>query len=328
MSCIADVGVLSNQISDHQLIFIRRKNQREVKSFTKITGRSMKDCNKVHFQSVILDDNRWRNFWDTKNDVNILWEIMNEIIMDSMNLCCPIKKIRLRDSTPAWITKEVIEQINTKKDIMARIARTKNEEGHQLLHIQKRLVRNSLRIARQETIVTSLDKNRTNPKRFWSCLNTNFGLGKRTKTTGCVWVKDQEGNILEGEDLVNYFGTYYATNWEILAGAFKEESQPFNMNEVKHCANFTFRFVPLTVVEKYIGDIAICKASGITNLSSLLIKDAFKVLFVELIHIINEAIPTSTFPDAWEIGSMTPIPKEGDKARPHGAMKWTILLRF
>ena len=199
---------------------------------------------------------------------------------------------------------------------MARIARTNNEEDHQLLRIQKRLVRNSLRIARQETVVTSLDENRTNPKRFWRCLNKNFGLGKRTKTTGCVRVKDHKGNILEGEELVNYLGTYYATNGEKLAGAFKGKSQPFNMNEVKHRANFTFRFVPLTVVEKYIRDIAICKASGITNLSSLLIKDAFKVLSVELTHIINEAIRTSTFPDAWEIGSITPIPKEGDSLDP------------
>ena len=163
--------MLANQISDHQPIFIRRKKQREAKSFTKITGRSMKNYNIHHFQSVILDDSRWEFFWDDKNDVGLLWDIMKDIIMDSANLCCPIKNIRLRDSTPAWFTKEVIEQINTKKEIMARILRTNNEGDHRLLRTQKRLVRNSLRIARQETIVTSLDENRTNPKRFWRCLN-------------------------------------------------------------------------------------------------------------------------------------------------------------
>ena len=189
MNFVAEAGVLASQISDHQPIFIRRKKSRELKSFTTIWGRSMKNYNKDHFQNVILDDDRWRNFWCGDNDVNTLWSIMHEIIMDSANLCCPMKKIRLRDSTPAWFTREVIESINTKKDIMARIIKTNREEDHQLLRDQKRLVRNSLRSARQDTITTALDENRTNPKRFWRCLNKNFTLGKRSNTGGCVRIR-------------------------------------------------------------------------------------------------------------------------------------------
>ena len=79
-------------------------------------------------------------------------------------------------------------------------------------------------------------------------------------------------------------------------------------DEVKYNAKFNFRFVPLSVVEKYIRDIAVCKASGITNLSSTLIKNAFKVLSMELPHIINDSMRTVTFPDAWAISSITPIP--------------------
>ena len=111
---------------------------------------------------------------------------MHDIIMDSANICCPLKKIRIRNSTPAWFTKEVIEMMNTKKDIMTRIVKTNRDEDQQLLREQKRLVRSSLRSARQETITTSLEENRTNPKRFWRCLNNNFALGKRSDTTGCV----------------------------------------------------------------------------------------------------------------------------------------------
>ena len=316
MNFIAEVGVLKNQISDHQPIFIRRKKTREPKAFSTIWGRTMKDYNPGLFQSVILDDGRWQSFWNVNNTVNTQWDIMHEIIKDSADLCCPMKKIRLRNCTPAWFTKEVIELINTKKEIMTRILKTNTEEDHRLLSEQKRLVRNSLRLARQETIVTSLEENRTNRKRFWRCRNKNFALGKRSNSKGCVRIKDQKGNILEGMDLVNYLGIYYATNGEKLADAFQKKDLPFNIEEVKQTAKFTFRFVPLVVVEKYIKDIVICKASGITNLSSILIKDAFKVLSVELTHIINESIRTSTFPDAWVVGSITPIPKEGDSLDP------------
>ena len=33
---------------------------------------------------------------------------------------------------------------------------------------------------------------------------------------------------------------------------------------------------------------------------------------VELTHKVNESLSTNIFPDAWSLGSITPIPKEGD----------------
>ena len=91
MMYIAEVGVLGNQISDHQAIFIRRKKSREVLAFLTIWGRTMKDYNPVLFQNVIVDDERWKLLWDVNNDVNTLWDIMHEIINDSADLCCPLK---------------------------------------------------------------------------------------------------------------------------------------------------------------------------------------------------------------------------------------------
>ena len=314
MNYIAETGILMNQISDHLPIFIRRKKEREKKSFSKVWGRSMKEYDVTLFQSVIVANYKWRLFWDVGGDVNVLWDIMINIILEAADLICPVKRIRMRDSMPAWFTKELIEMINTKKEIMSRIKLTNREEDHYLLKQQKRLVRNSLKMARQETIIATLEENRTDPKRFWRCLNKNFALGKRSNTSSCVRIKDEEGKMVEGEALANYLGKYYATNGEKLAKAFVDgdPSTIVNANEVNRPPRFLLRFVPLSIIEKYIKEINICKSSGIRDISSLLVKDAFKVLSVELTHIINESIRTSTFPDAWAVGTITPIPKEGD----------------
>ena len=125
--------------------------------------------------------------------------------------------------------------------------------------------------------------------------------------------------------MANYLGEYYATNGEKLAKAFITDNLPFDISEAQKEANFTFQFVPLEIVEKYIQGIEICKASGIANLSSLLLKDAFRVISVELTHIINGSIRTATFPDAWAIGSITPIPKEGDVLDPGNWRPLSIL---
>ena len=83
--------------------------------------------------------------------------------------------------------------------------------------------------------------------------------------------------------------------------------------------------LPLTVIEKYINKIDITKSYGIPGISTRLFKDAFKVLSVELTHIINESLDQAIFPDAWAIGTITPIPKGGDSHDPGNWRPITIL---
>ena len=152
----------------------------------------------------------------------------------------------------------------------------------------------------------------TNPKKFWKNLNSNFALNKRSNCFSCCRIKSKDGIILENKDLANYLSTYYASNGEVLARAFSDSPNLEDLT-VPHLPNeFSFKFIPMSVVEKYVNDIDVSKSSGILNLNSVLLKDAFRILVVELTHILNESIRTCTFPDAWSLGMITPIPKEGD----------------
>ena len=51
-----------NQISDHLPIYLQRKKDSEVKTFSTTWGRSMRDYNAVLFQSVNTTYYRWRYF--------------------------------------------------------------------------------------------------------------------------------------------------------------------------------------------------------------------------------------------------------------------------
>ena len=94
--------------------------------------------------------------------------------------------MRLRDDTPAWFTKELLEMMNRKKELMTEILKHNREADHLLLREQKRLVRNTLTQARQISITATLDENRTNPKKFWRCLSDNFALEKKSGTKACA----------------------------------------------------------------------------------------------------------------------------------------------
>ena len=90
-----------------------------------------------------------------------------------------------------------------------------------------------------------------------------------------------------------------------------------NVHIFKNHSEFTFICKSLSVVDKYVREINICKSSGFMHLSSLLLRNTFKVFTGELTHLlINGSMPNHTFRDAWSLGIVTSIPKEGDPLEP------------
>ena len=86
-----------------------------------------------------------------------------------------------------------------------------------------------------------------------------------------------------------------------------------------------FYFIPMQIVEKLVHNINIHKSSGIQDLSSELLRNAFSVLIVELTHLFKESITQKIFPAKLAVGCITPIPKGGDHLDPGNWRPITIL---
>ena len=139
-------------------------------------------------------------------------------------------------------------------------------------------------------------------------------------------IRNENGEILEGIDACTYMSNYYAHNGVRLASKF---TTSWNINDFspvnKPKKQFHFCFIPMDIVSKLVKEIEISKSSGIPNLSSQLLKDAFSILIPELTHLFNESINTGIFPSTWATGYITPIPKEGDPMDPGNWRPITIL---
>ena len=129
-------------------------------------------------------------------------------------------------------------------------------------------------------------------------------------------VKNDKGHILEGNEACDYMSKYYATYGEILAKKFSSvwNEHAFSGKRPMEC--FNLKFIPMDVVEKLVKNIDASKSSGLPELNSLALKDAFTVLIPELTHLFNESLETGIFPSSWGTGYITPIPKEGDPLEP------------
>ena len=255
--------------------------------------------------------------WNKTNTPDNLWDIMLAIITETAESLCPIKRMRLRKNIPGWINKEVIEAINSKKDKLKQFQHSGRECDWDDYKTQKRYVRNMHTQARHLVITASLDDNKQNPKKFWRTLNVDLRLSDKKPKCSQVFsrVKNEEGEILEGADACSFMSNYYAQNGVKLASKFEDVNQTSRLESTftPHVGpEFKFNFIPLEVVRRLVKDIEISKSSGLTFLSSRLLKDDFLVLIPELTHLFNESLNTGLFPKSWRIGNITPIPKEGN----------------
>ena len=55
-------------------------------------GRSYRKYVKENFQNDIINHLGWEHFWNGETDPEILWEVMENIILECANIHCPIKK--------------------------------------------------------------------------------------------------------------------------------------------------------------------------------------------------------------------------------------------
>ena len=67
------------------------------------------------FQDFIIHHDLLEMFWHRENaDVDLLWEYLLHIILDSADVHCPIKRMRIRENSPHWMSQEIIEELHYK----------------------------------------------------------------------------------------------------------------------------------------------------------------------------------------------------------------------
>ena len=185
MSFIDESGVLPVAISDHLPIYLIKKKTRPIKSFKLIKGRTYKQYNKNNFVDLIKTDGRWAEYWNPTNDPDKLWDIMLDIIYRAADVLCPFVNIRIRDNTPGWYTREIIEEVNLKKHFAREFRKSNSVANYNNLMRSKRKLRRMLIIAKQDLIVTSLNENRNNPRRFWRIINEDLGVNSKKASEKC-----------------------------------------------------------------------------------------------------------------------------------------------
>ena len=81
-----------------------------------------------------------------------------------------------------------------------------------------------------------------------------------------------------------------------------------------HALPELFKLYEVTEEEvlKVVKDINVSKSSGMDDVSSFIVKEAFLILISKVTYMFNLSIQSSTFPKMWKLASVIPIPKAGN----------------
>ena len=306
---INDFGVMDVSISDHKPIYVNRKAARHPKSKRVINSRKYTLYNKDIFGNVLLDNLWWREFWHGEKHPDVLWSVMQSIIISGVDRLCPPRKIVIRDEQLPWIDKTLRLKILEKDRAYKHAQRTGYATDWKLFRELKSATRKLFIGKKRAFILSKLNETRDNPKDFWRDMDKNLKVGKsKSQPHVCDRIKNADGCIVTGTDVLASFNEFYVTVGKELAAKFPKvpDMNTSHVDVRKQCA---FRFVGKKEVLSIVKQLKNNKSTCIGDINMRVLKDALEMLIIEFTHLMNECLTQCVMPRDWKKGTVSPVPK-------------------
>ena len=340
---IIAAGTININISDHQPIYIIRKKERNNKAKRQMfKGRSYRDYDRQVYMDNLVDRN-WADFYNTGN-VNEAWDIMEKYLTEEADLQCPIKSYNIKNTRPVWMTNELIEQMMDRDYFYRKAKTTKDKDDWNIAkHLRNQTNRN-IRLAKADFINEQLELNEGNSAKFWRVLKGVMPASKDKSSNSNITLVNVNGQEIEEKENASYVNKFFinvgkppsdrnkkqqrddpnlASDNEQVSdedSVYESESED-EVNELETQSNkhqteynkFKMAKIHQMEISKLISTINTSKSSGLTDLSTKLVKDGLKALVHQFNFLCNLSLETEVFPAKWKKALVIPIPKTGDK---------------
>ena len=147
----------------------------------------------------------------------------------SLDIICQTTKIKCRTTQPMWFDGELRQEIRCKNNLYKIIKAQESTDKSIWTDFKKGkiAVRKLLVCERREYIISTLDENKNDLKKFWKEPNSNINIGKSKTSTNIT--AQVGGRIVSGLDAAVAMNEYYSTIGSNMASKFT------------HCINMTMK---------------------------------------------------------------------------------------
>ena len=317
---ICETGTLEHFISDHQPIYVVHKKGRDKRKTVQFEGRSYRNYDKELFKAKLRDCD-WDNLYQ-KNGPEEVWDVIHRNIIHVLDKMCPNRTFHIKNYRPEWMSKELIEQIKDRDYFYSKAKREGDEDSWNIARYLRNLTNSNIRQAKREFILDELKTHQDNSKKFWKVIKETIPTC-RSKTKQDIILK-VDGNEIGRDKVAHSINDFFINVGNVNKGAVPDRSPlegmpPMNNNPLElpdendeDRGQWGLRAVLQKDVFNVIKGINTSKSSGLDNVSSSIIKDAFSALLPEITFMYNLSINLSVFPKAWKEALVIPIPKSGN----------------
>ena len=244
------------------------------------------------------------------SDVNRLWEVIHDHIIEILDVMCPLKNILVREERTPRFTNEIYECIKKRKYYVKMFRTSRNDDIYMISKFFRNKCNSLIRRAKSDYIKTSLEANITNPRKYWKILNSmlksNSGI-----PLDFEYFNHVTNTTVPCSETPIFLNSYYAN-----VGARKVLNTNCFVDVNVQGEIFNICNVTIDEVKKLISDIDITKDSCVDGVNASILKAAFTVRPNALLHLFNKSLCMGIFPRNWAVGYINVLPKGGDKTNP------------
>ena len=333
-------GVIDTSISDHQPIFVvRKKTRNQPSEMQKFKGRTYRNYNKEDFADRLTASN-WTQFFEASN-VNDAWQEMDRLITKVADETCPIINYTIRKYRPAWMSNELIEQTKDRDYFYRKAKKTNSEDDWNIARFHRNAANKNIRKAKADFVKDQLMTNANNSSKFWRTIKQVIPSNNAKPKSSNIALTGPDSLQIPSKDTADYINNFFVnvgkttktktTNavnpQDPLQVVQNNPQDPLqvdqnnlgngdpmsdpNTDDVDPDPIFQFTKLRPQIVLKYIKLINTSKSSGMTHLSSRLIKDSMTALLLQITHLFNMSLEIGSFPTDWKKALVIPIPKKG-----------------
>ena len=305
---ISQAGTLEHHISDHQPIFIVHKKGRDKRDTVNFDGRSYRNFDRAKFRDELRQCS-WEEYFNIR-DPTLAWDFIHKRVTSVLDVMCPIRSFRIKNYRPDWMTNELIEQLKDRDYFYKKAKLSGDADAWNIAKFLRNTTNSHIRNAKREFILNELRENEDNAKKFWKVIRKVIPSSKSSPGQS-ILLKDK-GEKVEKDQVASYINDFF-----INVG--KVKTKPVNVPGIStggvalkpELTGWEFEQLTETRVYNVIKDINVAKSSGIDNVSSFVLKEAFTVLLPELTYLFKLSLTNSIFPQQWKKALVIPIPKAG-----------------
>ena len=306
---VSESGTLEHMISDHQPIFAVKKKNRNTKSSANFTGRSYKFFNFDEFKDRLCQSKINSDYAITNPEE--LWEyILSEITTD-LNTYCPIRNFKIKNYRPDWITDQLIESIKDRDYYYVKAKRTGKEDDWNIAKHLRNTTNKQIQQAKANYVLNKLQQYKGDCVKFWKQLKSIYPSSKSTNRAKVTL--ENNGQVIPDNETASFINDFFIN----IGNAKKSKRHtvgnvPSQVLPASSAESPTFTE---TEVYNIIKLICTNKSSGLTNISSRAVKEAFFALITPLTYLFNLSLRQQIFPSGWKEATVIPIPKGGDPSQ-------------